>query len=119
LKEKPQASDAQFEAARIYTDWGLTGGATAADKWLLAVLGDRGAKIPEKQRLIWGWQELSNRIARNYKVRPKEFQTAPSWRARYNLVLGKYHYALEQPKQDMKEKFLQQARLEVLGVPVS
>lgn len=119
LKEKPQnILEAQIEAARIYTDWGFRGGNKDGEKWLLAVMGDKASKLPPAERLIWGWQDLSSRLLNSLKSRANPQIQKIFLDARYNVIVGKYHYALEQPKAETKQSLLQAARLEVLATGI-
>lgn len=65
LAGNSKALDIQVEAASIYRDWADRGGPEDSSKWQLAIQGDpKDAKNPAA-RLVWGWHEISERLARS------------------------------------------------------
>jgi hypothetical protein len=117
LKEHPRALDAQEEAAQLYQDWAARGHPGDRSKWALAIDGDqRSKKKAEKDRIIWGWsgiaQRLDSSLAQGQEVSP-EYQRQ-YLTARYNVAFCRLQDALSQSKRKNREELLELAKADLL-----
>ncbi len=111
IKEQPNAPDAQFEAARLYQDWGTSGAPDAWKKLETALYGKQDAD-PK----VWGWgyaAQSLQRAAANPGADPKLQEL--HFQARYHLVetereLGKAH-----PENAEAIKHLERARAAIVN----
>ena len=86
LRANPLALDAQFEAARILSDWGSAG---ETEKLLDAI---RGVKEND-QRVVWGWAELAKRLQRIVQEEPDAEFEERLLEARFELSNSRLRYA--------------------------
>ena len=106
IKESPMAPDAQFEAARLYQDWGSSGSPDAAEKFELALYGTGKESDPH----VWGWGYTAQSLQRAIygKSDPKLEQL--HFDARYNLVNAEKEYAAATLDGDKATEHLERAR---------
>lgn len=117
LKEHPRALDAQEEAAQLYQDWAARGQPGDRTKWALAIDGDqRSKKKAEKDRIIWGWsgiaQRLDSSMTQGQDTTP-EFQRQ-YLTARYNVAWCRFQDALSQSKSKDRNELLELAKADLL-----
>lgn len=108
LKNRPNALDAQIEAAHVYQAWAESGKKGAAKQWDKAILGVQG-----KQKgavWIWGWGEIANRLAAQLESGPpnKTYQD-DLLDARYNLAVCRRGSAMSQANDADRRRALEQA----------
>ena len=103
LKEKPQALDAQIEAADVLQDWGMDG---ETAKLLDAING-------LKEDRVWGWGQMAMRLQRAVAIpQPNPDLRDKFLNARYNITWCRRQHALKQTG-EKKKKELEAAQLEI------
>jgi tetratricopeptide (TPR) repeat protein len=88
LRSNPMALDAQFEAARMLSDWGSAG---TPEKLLEAI---KGIKEGDNQRIVWGWADMSKRLQQSLNEAPSPEFTERMLDARFELSNSRLRYAM-------------------------
>lgn len=87
ITKQPVQLDAQFEAARILSDWGSSG---QPQKLLDAI---RGTEDDRKQLVIWGWSNIARRLQQSIAREPSPEFRDRFLEARYELSHSRRRYA--------------------------
>ncbi len=105
LAERPNAIDAQIEAARLYEDWATSGSGNAAEKLQVAIDGQDDAGP------MWGWAQIALRLQRaiEYGQSPADY-TQKHIDARYHLAHCQLELADEQTSNEAMVKHLDDTR---------
>jgi hypothetical protein len=105
LQKRPMMVEAQVEAAYLYQEWGdkEKDAERAASFFTLAIMGS------EKYKEIWGWGQLSRRLANNPQFEDTFHE------ARYNLALCRYKLALRRGG-EQRAKTLKQAEADIIVI---
>lgn len=113
LKERPQALDAQAEAAQLYEDWAFRGEASNASRWNKAISGDLRSK--KKDKLLWGWSGIAQRleIGLMQAAEPDSEYAGQFLDARYHVAWCRYHQALVEHDRKQREELLEAAKADV------
>ncbi len=105
LTERPNALDAQIEAARLYQQWAEQGIGNKSAKLAIAI---QGQQTPTE---VWGWGALAQKLQRFIEYGDGgATHTAKHIDARYNLALCEYELAQEQTTNAAMDEHLQNAR---------
>ncbi|MGD9857318.1 MAG: hypothetical protein AB7U20_20440, partial [Planctomycetaceae bacterium] len=99
LEERPDALDAQIEAAQLYEAWAAAGAGDAAEQLQLAIQGQQG------EGPVWGWEGIARRLQRaiEFDAVPEDYR-AKHVDARYHLARCEFELADEQTSnEDMRE----------------
>ena len=109
LKSNPNAPDAQFEAARLYQEWGGSGG---VDSWRKFEAALAGKKEPVK---VWGWGYTAQSLQRALYGKEDDRLEQLHFDARYNLSKCEYEFAESHPDVEEAKKHMDRARSTIVG----
>jgi cellulose synthase operon protein C len=109
LQTNPNLPDAQFEAARLYQDWGTHGGADDLSKFEIALYGK---KEPVH---VWGWAYTARALADAVSRKPDERLEELHFDARYHFADAQRLFAKTHPDLDEGTKLLQRAQATITG----
>jgi hypothetical protein len=107
LKEKNTMVNVQVEASYTYQEW------AAADKegkyYFHAIMGGEN-KLSGKNKIIWGWGEMSQKTARLPAFRDTFLE------ARYNLAYSRYHRGLLNKDKSERESEVTKSKRDIFNV---
>jgi hypothetical protein len=103
VREAGNAPNVQFEAARLYQDWGASSGVN----WEKLQTAIQGRQDP----VVWGWNGLITRLQRELRKKPDDEKLQKMHiDSRYNLAESHRLLALQQPEDAQRSRHLVQAR---------
>lgn len=103
VRDSSNAPNVQFEAARLYQDWGSSSGL----HWEKLQTAIEGREAPP----MWGWAGLASRLQRSLQLQDDPRLQEMHTDARYNLAECRRQMALQQTSDAEREKHLESARV--------
>jgi hypothetical protein len=101
--EAGNAPNVQYEAARLYQDWGASSGVN----WEKLQTAIQGRRDPQ----VWGWSGLVTRLQRELRKKPGDEKLQKMHiDSRYNLAASQRLLALQQPQEAQRSDHLLKAR---------
>jgi hypothetical protein len=103
VRDSSNAPNVQFEAARLYQDWGSSSSA----HWEKLQIAIEGQEAPP----MWGWAGLASRLQRSLQLQDDPRLQQMHIDARYSLAECRRLMALQQTSDAEREKHLESARV--------
>ncbi|MCA8994405.1 MAG: hypothetical protein KDA88_20675 [Planctomycetaceae bacterium] len=113
VTDLPEVADVQFEAARLYQEWGATGGDNY-ERLQIALYGTPDKVVPK----IWGWTTTAQRLERAARTAKtpgeQEHLAAMHFDARYALAESELQFGQNHPDATKSEEHLERARAVII-----